>query len=257
MKVWKKYDLAKQRLGYLKRQQERDQGKHDRKRTRKGVESPYYGSSYRDRLAKGISTRQDKITGALNLVDKLKKDMDSMRAFKPEKTKVPDISNIVSPTSSKGGVHRIGKLSFSDGSVDSEGWEYRVQKQVINGREVTSIMRAKLNAADCAGRTCKLEFSTTPNPDVVKQWLKYTHETTVMHADERWTITFNTSTKFDNQKVKGMGANKNSTANLLAKPGLMVGYAPSAVPTSTIAPYLSGYTKEMDEDSKRLNDTKK
>jgi hypothetical protein len=257
MKVWKKYNRAKQGLDYLKRRQGRDQGKYDRKKTRKGVESPYYGSSYRDRLAKGLATRQDKISDARKLVDNLKKDMDSMRAFKPEKTKVPDISNIVSPTSSKGGVHRIGKLSFTDGSVDSEGWKYRIQKQVINGREVTSIMRAKLNAADCASKTCKLEFSTTPNPDVVKQWLKYTHEATVMHANEQWTITFNTSTKFDSQKVKGMGANKNSTANLLAKPGLMVGYSPSADPTSAIAPYLSGYTKEMDEASKRLNDTKK
>lgn len=218
---------------------------------------PYHSISYRNKLAGDIAERKGNIQQTSEKLDRMKRDMESMRAFKPEATKVPNISNIVSPTGQLGSVYTIGNMSFTDCYVDNDGWTYRIQKQVINGREVTSIMRAKLNPYDCAAGGCELEFSVEPNPQVVKQWFKFTHEATVMHADAKWTITFNTSTKFDNEKVKAMGANKNSTQKLLNDPGLMVGYAPAAAPTADVSPYLSDYMDRMDEQARHAYDNKK
>jgi len=110
-------------------------------------------------------------------------------------------------------------------------------------------MRAMLNPYDCRDDDCTLEFSTTPNPQVVKQWLKFAHEATVMHSDDRVTITFDTSTDWNGQDVKGMGTRRRRTSDLVNNPRVLVGFAPAGKPEAAIDRYLKGYLEKIDMES--------
>lgn len=178
-----------------------------------------------------------------------KKALDGMRAFRPEKGELPDISNIVSPMGAAGGPLRfenIATAGLGDDS-DKQPWSYQIQTQRIGQHEVTTIMRAMLNPYDCRDGGCTLEFSTTPNPKVVKQWLTFMHEATVMYADDDLTVTFDTSTRFDGQEVAAMGARKRNTAELLNNPKVLVGFAPGAKSKADVTPYLKDVLNKLDK----------
>ncbi|MCP3138163.1 eCIS core domain-containing protein [Pyxidicoccus xibeiensis] len=182
-----------------------------------------------------------------------KKALQGMRAFKPEAGKLPDISNMVSPMGAAGGALRFEDIATGPlgaaGDPNRNPWTYKTQVQLIGKHSVTTIMRAMPNPYDCANGKCTVEFSTTPNPQVVKQWLTFMHEATVMYSDKDLTVTFDTATQFAGQDVAAMGARKRLTSELIDNPKVLVGFAPGSQPKVPVGPYLKDYLDKLGKKS--------
>ncbi len=68
-------------------------------------------------------------------------------------------------------------------------------------------MRVQPNPFVCSqpGSKCDLEFSNKPNPNLVKQWLIWRHQATVLFVKPPSTIyTFDTSGRFNDTKISGL-----------------------------------------------------
>ncbi|MFP2924895.1 DUF4157 domain-containing protein [Pyxidicoccus sp. 3LG] len=249
MKQWTAYKKLDDRAKALKKSKEQSEQERDRKKPKS--DDYVLSEAKRASLGQRITGQQKELDKLQASLDDSKKALDAMRAFKPEAGKLPDISNMVSPMGASGGPLRFENIATSalgEGTDTSKHqWTYKVQEQVIGKHKVTTIMRARLNPYDCRDGGCILEFSTTPNPKVVKQWLTFMHEATVMYSDKDLTVTFDTSTQFAGQDVAAMGARKRSTAELVNNPKVMVGFAPGAQPKVPVAPYLKDYLDKLEK----------
>ncbi|WP_395826048.1 hypothetical protein [Archangium minus] len=251
MKLWTAFKKLEGRVKTLKKNKEEAEQERDQKRPKS--DAYVLSETKRTRLSQRITGQQQELDKLQVQLEDAKKVLEGIRAFKPEVGKLPDISNMVSPMGPAGGPLRFEDIATTGLGEDAEErkhpWTYKTQVQVIGKRRVTTIMRAMLNPYDCRNGGCTLEFSTTPNPKVVKQWLTFEHEATVMYSDEKVTFTFDTSTAFAGKHVAALGARKRLTAELLNNPKVFVGFAPGGKPTVPVDPYLKDYLDKLDEKS--------
>jgi len=145
------------------------------------------------------------------------------------KDKTPDISNIVSPMEGddrqlleKG---RVIEDCMSDGE-----WTYSVNAERKVGKsKVSSIMRAKPNLYfRKTPLKCPDDFTVGQDKTIVKQWLVWQHEATVMYVipDQNEVITFDTSFKLGKEDVKALGTRIRSLSDLVGNDKVFVGYMP-------------------------------
>ncbi|MCE9672833.1 DUF4157 domain-containing protein [Myxococcus stipitatus] len=201
-----------------------------------------------DAARKELAKRQDEFDKKKAALKESEANLAKMRIYNPETASLPDISQLVSPMGPVGGNLRFEDLATVPLPEDKEAtkhkWEYRVQVQDIRGTRITTIMRAVLNPHDCANGGCTLEFTTTPNRQVIKQWLTFQHEATVVSSDESVTITFDTSTQFKGKEVKALGERKRNTQDLLDKAHILVGFAPEMSPKKSSSANTSDALKK-------------
>jgi hypothetical protein len=136
---------------------------------------------------------------------------------------------------------------------DSDGWTYSIDKGGKRAVDTSStkdstknpvnIMRVKINPFFCKNETeCPLNFDfdvskedkeahRAQNRKLLREWLRWSHQATVMYTTDDHIFTFDTSAKFDGEGISGMGMNrlgKNDLINMdpVEKGFVFVGYAP-------------------------------
>lgn len=254
-KLYKSQQYLKGKAGTLQKKIDGNTKNIDKKK--KNGEDFHYAEWKREKWGKKNSELKEELDATKARIQEIEEDYESMRIYMPEKDKLPDISNIVSPSDSVGDKYKMGDFSVTDGATDKAGWTYKVRQQQIRKSKATTIMRVKRNPYDTKNDpNIPLDFSTSPNPKMVKQWMKWQHQATVMHADANNVVTYDTSTSFDGDKVKGMGAKKRPTGGILNNPKVFVGYSPNAAPDITPDEFLNGYTDNMSPESASFNDNK-
>lgn len=195
-----------------------------------------YSEKKRKEYQDTITANKNQIVVYENEIAQMNLDSVPMHKYTPEKTGRPDISNIVTPTAETAGTFSIGNWKIVEGK-HADGWTYKVSEDVYNKKTVKTIMRVRPNEPLCTDDSC-LEFTSAKNPKVVKQWMKWRHEATIFYGDDKKVLTFDTGTKFDGEKVKGMGLRKRHTSDLLNNPLVWVGWAPTQVENALVSPYL-------------------
>ena len=192
-------------------------------------------------------------------LEALKKRISAMEVFLPEKDKTPDYSNTFVPFDSPDLEMKEGGKQIVDGMKDGEGWTYSVNdKRLVAGHPtkkpdkdkpavnipVKTIMRVKPNLFYCPDgeKSCPLDFSENKNKKLIKQWMIWKHEATVMFVmPTKEIITYDTSGSFNNTQIKGMSAqrrNLNSLLNPDRGHRIFVGFAPESKPKVDPTPFL-------------------
>ena len=214
-----------------------------------------YGEKRRERILKRMGNLEK---------DRLKKEGQAeaaglkaagMSTFTPEDDRLPDISHIISPDSFGDDIH-VGKLKFKENFKDAEGWTYHTGVKAINKhRSANVLMRVRPNPFYFeAGDNPKLDFTFSKNPKMIKQYMRWTHEATIMYADDSATITFDTWAKYQGKEINGQSTRKRNTADILGKDNVYVGYAPSDVDAARLAPFLDFDTSGMEPAAKEMKD---
>jgi hypothetical protein len=272
----KKLKTEKEKLNAEKAKNEKDKkGLEDEKKKIIGVKNPATGDKNRlkriDQDLKKMATqgavkdkRLNEIAIQLPLEEKklaaLKKKINSMEVFLPEKDKTPDYSNTFVPFDSPDLEMKEDGKSITDGMKDKEGWTYSVNdKRLVAGHPtkkpdkdkppvnipVKTIMRVRPNPFYCPGgeKSCPLDFSENKNKKLIKQWMIWRHEATVMFVmpNTQEIITYDTAGTFDKTKIKGMSAQRRSLNSLLHPDKghrIFVGFAPEGTPNVDPAPFL-------------------
>lgn len=157
----------------------------------------------------------------------------SMHIFTPGKDKTPDISNIISPM--EGDDRQLmeeGKV-ITDCMSDGK-WTYSVNAERKVGKsQVESIMRAMPNPYfRKTPLKCPDDFTEGQDKNIVKQWLVWQHEATVMYVipDQNKVVTFDTSFKLGKGKqekeIKALGTRIRYLKDLVGNEKVFVGYMP-------------------------------
>ncbi len=173
------------------------------------------------------------IAAAQLRLDELKKQQETMRIFTPGKDKTPDNSNIVRPMEGSG-LGLVSKGKKITECMTDDGWTYSVNdKRTVGKNKMSSIMRAKPNSfLRTAPLKCPDELMEGQDDTIVKQWLTWQHEATVMFVipETDTVVTFDTSFKLgvgdDAKEVKALGTRKRRLSDLLGDENLFVGYMP-------------------------------
>lgn len=246
---WTKNTASKEGAAYVKKlsalkskftRKEKEVGREARKLEAKHKRGRRKGE-YRLR-GKSRTDQELKVKGLTEEMNRRKHEYEgklqqegNVPMFDPKEDKPPDISQLAVPTAHTGGTASVGNLQIKEGK-HADGWTYKVIRDARYGGKA-AILRVRPNKPLCTDDSC-LEFSTERNPEVIKQYLRITHEATVYHADSTVTLTYDTRSKFDGEKVRGMGLQKRLTGDILGNPKVWVGYAPEQTDPSLISPYL-------------------
>jgi hypothetical protein len=173
------------------------------------------------------------------------KDRDEMKLFKPQQEKgfIPDVSNIVStfPEKELPLLETEGPgFEIKDGHK-SNGWTYSIDKERVQKKRIVnkvekidkyeSVMRVKPNpnhgVCPKGEQSCPLNFDNKPDPKLLKQWLVWKHQATVMFVKPPGTvITFDTSGSFHDTKISGLTPLERSLGSLIGNKNIFVGFAP-------------------------------
>jgi uncharacterized protein DUF4157 len=154
----------------------------------------------------------------------------SMHIYTPEKDTTPDISNIVSPM--QGDARRLtltkAGTEIKDCASDGE-WTYSIAQRQVGKSKVESVMRAKPNPfLRTAPLKCPDELTVGQDQAIVKQWLVWKHEATVLAVipDQDKVVTFDTSFGWGGKEVKALGTRVRTLDKLLnpEKDQVFVGY---------------------------------
>ena len=159
----------------------------------------------------------------------LENSQQSMHIYTPEKDKTPDISNIVSLMEGEGRqLMEKGKV-ITDCMSDGK-WTYSINAERKVGKsKVPSIMRAQPNPYFRKDPLkCPDDFTEGQDKNIVKQWLVWQHEATVMYVipDQNKVVTFDTSFKLGKEEVKALGPRIREVSDLVDNDRVFVGYMP-------------------------------
>jgi hypothetical protein len=166
-------------------------------------------------------------------LEALKTQQKTMLIYTPEKDKTPDISNIVSPMGPDTQLLQKGK-PITDCMNDGE-WTYSVNdKRQVGKSQVESVMRAKANPffTRTTPLKCPDDFLAGQDKTIVKQWLVWQHEATVMFVipENSKVITFDTSFKLGKEEVKALGTRIRHLSDLINNDNIFVGFIPGKTP---------------------------
>jgi hypothetical protein len=116
--------------------------------------------------------------------------------------------------------------------MTDDGWTYSVNdKRTVGKNKMNSVMRAKPNPYfRTAPLKCPDELMEGQDETIVKQWLTWQHEATVMFVipETDTVVTFDTSFKLgvgdSAEDVKALGTRKRRLSDLVGDENLFVGY---------------------------------
>lgn len=181
-----------------------------------------------------------------------------------EKSFVPDFSNLVSPfpeadlkifdtqkvyKETQAGNQAIVDVEESGfeikNGITRNGWTYSINEDRVELKskkgttKVSSVMRVQPNPFVCSqpGSKCDLEFSNKPNPNLVKQWLIWRHQATVLFVKPPSTIyTFDTSGRFNDTKISGLTVMERHLSSMTGTKNVFVGFTPGK--NKDLTPFL-------------------
>jgi Domain of unknown function (DUF4157) len=192
---------------------------------------------------------------------------------------IPDNSNIVSPfpeselklfdtdnpyTEKNANGRTIADFTESSFEIKDKltknGWTYsfdqnRIQIKGDSGRidKLESIMRVmpNPNVGVCPDgeKSCPLEFTNVPNPKLIKQWLVWKHQATVMFVipSQNKIVTFDTSGSFNDVPIRGLTPRERTLDSMIGNKNIFVGFSPGK--SKDLTPFLEE-DKVLTENSK-------
>jgi hypothetical protein len=176
-----------------------------------------------------IETYAEQIKTHNKRLQELEISKKSMHIFTPEKDKTPDISNIVSPMEDDDRQLMENGKVIEDCMSDGD-WTYSVNtERKVGKNKVFSIMRAKPNTYfRTTPLKCPDDFTEGQDKNIVKQWLVWEHEATVMYVipDRKMVVTFDTSFKLGKDNVQALGTRIRDLSELVGNDKVFVGYMP-------------------------------
>jgi hypothetical protein len=177
---------------------------------------------------KNLQKHKDNIKKHEKRLMELAKEQETMRIYTPDKDKTPDISNIVSPMPGSDRQLTVKGKEIKD-CMTEDGWTYAVGSQrKIGKHQVESIMRAKRNPffKSVKPLKCPDDFTVGQDETIVKQWLVWQHEATVMFVipEQDKVITFDTSASLGGKTIKALGTQVRNLSDLVGNEMVFVGF---------------------------------
>ncbi len=195
---------------------------------KKGTEEDKITGNKRNKLTKSKGKLETAISNKKAQLKALQEEAKGVTKYK-NGGEQPDLSNIVTPFTMSGKSATVGNNSFTDGKVDDGGWETIIEEEEF---QVT-------NSATRTATTIKQQMQDPQDESrTLTSYLKWQHEATVMRVTDNSVITFDTSTSFDGQKVKGLGTRKRSIDSIVGNSMVFVGYGEEKPSSGKAKKYL-------------------